>query len=160
MPQHFLWGNAEHNSLIIPAEINNFSNPFWRNSIEVSLQSKPFSIKLLPQSPFKKILFVERWNLSSNCLYSGSNENLAPSTNLAFVYHSSMPCRVHATHIQYFWYPQYWIFGFQATSISSFPLALIIHNVMENMLKKCCWSFLRILRKILKFRINLMNFVQ
>ena len=111
VPQHFLLGNAEHNSLIIPAEIDNFSNPFWRNSIEISLQSKPFSIKLIPQRPFKKVLFVERWNLSSNCLYSGSNENLAPSTNLAFVYHSSMPCRVHAPHIQYFWYPWYCNFG-------------------------------------------------
>ena len=45
-----------------------------------------------------------------NCISSDSYGNWAPETNLALLHFSRIPYRVHAIHIQYCWYLQYWIF--------------------------------------------------
>ena len=73
------------------------------------------------------------------------DDTLAPKTNLALLYFSSIQCRVHAIHIQYCWYPRYWIFGHLILSNCHFYIcsqfALKIHRVIENMLEKCCVQF-------------------
>ena len=73
--------------------------------MKIPLQSKQFQLNKLPTSPLGKPCL-----LSLNFIYSDNNDYLARKTNLALPNHSSMPCRVHAIHIQYCWYPQYWIF--------------------------------------------------
>ena len=89
------------------------------DSMKIPLQSKPYSFKQLPMSPFEQSIFVECYShcsyfseqyTSLNCIFSGNNDNLTPYTNLALIYHISMPCRMHSIHIQYCWYPQYLIF--------------------------------------------------
>ena len=117
-----------------PVAINFFrtttSKSFWANHVIVTAAA------LVRNAPF----------LFAFCI-SDNNENLAPYTNLALLYHSSVPCRVHSLHIQYCWYPQYWIFG-HITFVSNCyiyihcPLALKIHIVIEKMLCEAWWYFL------------------
>ena len=93
------------------------------NSMKNLLQSKPFSWKQLAVSPFGQTLFVE----------CGS--------------HSSMPCRAECLPYTFNTAGIHDI-EFLDTQFSSnchlyicSPLALIIRNVIKNMLRKCCMIF-------------------
>ena len=102
------------------------------------MQSKPYSIKQLPVSPLGKL---------------GTYENLVHTTNLARLYHSSTPCRVHAIHIQYFRYQRYWIFeqaSFKQLSFLHFAVLWLskIHHDVEKMVYEVLWNSLGAVLKL------------
>ena len=116
--------------LILSPGIDDFSNLFLGKLYENPKQSKPFSLKLLSVSHFGQTLFTEcmghcsnfrKQQTGLNCVCSDNNDNLAPQTNLALLYHSSLPCRVHAIHFQHCWYLRYQNFGHTVFMKLSFP---------------------------------------
>ena len=116
--------------------------------MKIPLQSKPLSFNQLP--PYRKVLWgkpcllIVRVTAATeqytglNCINSDNNDNLAPKTNLTCLYHSSIPRRVHAIHILDFLDTQ---FSSNCHFYICSPLALKIHNVIGNMLEKCCVIF-------------------
>ena len=142
-----------------------FLQSFWGNSMKIPLQSKPFSFNQLPESLFGQNLFVDCESLCSyfseqytglNCINSDNNDNLAPKKTLTCLYHSSIPRRVHAIHIQYCWHPRYWIFwthNFEAHVISTFVVHWLWKFTMwlETCWKNVVWFFVKFFWAALKF---------
>ena len=122
---------------------------FWGKSMKIRLQSTPFSLKQLLVSPFAQTLFAEYKSHCSyfseqyiglNCICSENNDNLASKTNLALLYQSSFPCRVHTIDESMpYWYPRFWFFGHTIFKQPSFRHFL--SNVIGKMLRNSCVKF-------------------
>ena len=95
------------NHLIISAIINDFSNPFWGNSMKIPLQSK------LPVCPFGRTLFVDCESQCNALVKIKFTVIIMTIWHHRQTWHSSMLYRVHAIHIQYFLYPKFLISGYK-----------------------------------------------
>ena len=112
------------NHLIISAIINDFSNPFWGNSMKIPLPVCLFGIFVY----LSICLSYQYVHLGKPCLLivrvtEPSLSNALVKIKFTVIritiwhhrqnWHSSMLYRVHAIHIQYFWYPKYLISGYK-----------------------------------------------
>ena len=137
--------------MIIFQEFDDFSNLFSGKICENPIAINAILIKTVIGKPWWANLVCWIWESLQlytclNCICSEDNDNLALKTNLAHLYQSSLPCRVHAIdECMLCWYPR---FCFLDTKFSSDHhicicclMALKLHNLIRNVQETVVWSF-------------------